>query len=99
MPRPADDQRIAGAAIAAVDRFGPGKGRIARDSPAGGVMIEPQRTTELVDVFHYLRNGLGHGIENGILVEDPVHAALGARPVVADDVKDQSIVELPQITD
>ena len=39
-------------------------------------------------------DGLLHAVEVGHLVEQPVHAAFGARAVVADDVEDQRVVEL-----
>src|SRR6516165_12202085 len=84
---PADDQRVARAAITAGDLLGPGEGSIAGDRPAGGIMIERQRTAEIVNVPHHVRERFGHAVENAVLVEGPVHAALGARPVVADDVK------------
>ena len=40
-----------------------------------------------------------HPVEVGHLVEHAVHAAFGARAVVADDVEDQRVVELAHVAD
>ena len=42
---------------------------------------------------------LRHAVEVGHLVEHAVHAAFGARAVVADDVEDQRVVQLADVLD
>ena len=46
-----------------------------------------------------VRDGFGHAVEVGHLVEQAVHGAFGARAVVADDVEDERVVQLAQVFD
>jgi len=45
-------------------------------------------------MFQDVLDGFMLAVEVGVLVEEPDHASLGARPVVADEVEDQRVVEL-----
>ena len=45
------------------------------------------------------QHALRHAVEIGVLVEQAVITAFGARAVVADDVEDQRIVELARVLD
>ena len=91
---PVDHHPVAGAAVARGDLLRPGEGRVARDGPPGGVVRVGRRAAKLVVVLQDVLDGLVHAVEVGHLVEEPVHAAFGARAVVADDVEDQRVVEL-----
>ena len=78
------------------DLFRPRERRVAGDRPAGGHVGVRHRSAQLVVVLQDVRGGFLHPIEIGHLVEHAVHAALGARAVVADDVEDERVVELAQ---
>ena len=56
-------------------------------------------TAQFVVMLQDVLDRFIHAVEVGHLVEHTVHAALGARPVVADDVEDQRIVQLPHVLD
>src|ERR1044072_5029968 len=73
----------------------PRKGRIARDGPARGEVRVGRRAADFVVMFQDVGDGLVHAVEVGHLVVEPVHAAFGARAVVANDVEDERVVELP----
>ena len=57
------------------------------------------RSAQFVVVLEDVRDGFGHAVEIGHLIEQAVHGAFGARAVVADDVEDERVVELAHVFD
>ena len=96
---PMNHHPVAGAAETGGNLLGPGERRIARDGPPGGHVGIGQRAAELVVMFQNVLHGFVDAIEVGHLVEQAIHAAFGARAVVADDVEDQRVVHLARLLD
>ena len=97
--RPADHQRIAGAAEVGGHLLGPHERRVAGHRPARRHVREGLGAAPLVDVLQHLGHRLGDAVEVGHLVEHPDHAAFGAGAVVADLIDDQRVVELAHVLD
>ena len=66
---------------------------------AGRVVVEGLLAAELVHPAQHFLHLLGDRVEHRHLVEQPLHAALGARPVVALDVDHERVVELAHLLD
>ena len=96
---PVNDHPVAGPAIVRSDLLGPAKGRISRHSPSRGIVTVGIRTAQLVVMLQDVLDRFRHAVEIGHLIEHAVHPTLGACPVVADDVEDQRIVQLPHVLD
>ena len=92
-----DDHPVPCPAIARCHLFCPGKRGISRNGPSGGVVIVSTRAAEFINMFQDIRNSFLHSVEIGHLIEEAVHAALGACAVVADYVEDERVVQLPDI--
>ena len=96
---PMNHHPVAGAAETGGDLLGPRKRRIARDGPPGSHVGIRQRAAEVVVVRQNVLDGFMHAVEVGHLVKQAIHAAFGARAIVADDVEDQRIVHLARLLD
>ena len=97
--RPVNDHTVARAAVTGRDLLGPGERRVAGHGPPCGIVTVGLRPAEFVVVLQNVLDRLLHTVEVGHLVEHAVHAALGARPVVSEDVEDQRVVELAHVRD
>ena len=97
--RPVDHHAVAGSAVVRRHLLGPCERRVECDRPARRhVRIglgRPPLVHHLDEVGHLFRNA----VEVRHFVEEPVHAALGARPVVTHDVEDERVVQLAHILD
>ena len=93
--RPVDDGAVAGAAPVRRHLLGPLQRGVHRPRPADGVVVVGAGRAELVHLAHHELRRLerGHAVEVGHLVERAVDGALGRRPVVAEDVVDDRVVE------
>src|SRR5450759_2134634 len=89
-----DHHSVAGTTVVGGNLFGPSERRVACDRPSSGVVRISRRTTKLVVMLEDVLDGLMHSVEVGHLIEEPAHTAFSTRPVVPDDVKDQSVIEL-----
>ena len=90
---------VARAAEVGGDLLGPGEGRIEGDGPAGGHMGEGGGASPFVDEGEEVFDLFLDAVEVGHLVEHADHAALGARAVVAGNVKDKRVVQLADLLD
>ena len=72
-------------------------GASKRHRPAGGHVRVGLGAAPLVDELQHVLDLLLHAVEVGVLVEHAVLAALAAGAVVADDVEDQRVVDLPDL--
>ena len=99
--RPVDDGAVAGAAEVRRHLLRPLVGGAHGVGPAHGVVVVGLRRPELVDVGRHELGGLegGRSVERKQLVERPVRRALGTRPVVADDVVHQRVIEDPELVE
>ena len=97
--RPRDDHAVPGAAVVRGNLLGPHERRVARDGPARGHVRIGPGAAPVVVVLEHLLDRLRDAVEVRHLVEHAEHAALGARPVVPDDVEDQRVVELARVAD
>ena len=92
-----DDQRIARAAIAARDLFGPAERRVARHRPPRGIMWIRIRTTQIVVMFENVLDRFRNTVEIGRLIKQSVHRPFSTRTVVAELIEDERIVEVPEV--
>ena len=94
-PGPVDDGAVAGPAPVRGDLLGPLVGRVHRVRPADRVVVVRLGRPEQVDLGGHELGGLepGRAVQAHHLVERAVDLALGRRPVVADDVVDEGVVE------
>ncbi len=102
MPRgPVHDRAVAGAAPVRGDLLGPLVRRVHRVRPADRVVVVGLRRAELVDPLGHELGRLQRAgaVERDQLVEAAVHAALGARAVVADDVVDERVLEHAEVVE
>ena len=90
-----NDERIARAAAVRL-ALPATKRRVASPSPSPRIVVEVFGAAELVDRFQIVLDGLGHVVEEQILVHGPMRSALGAGPVVADH-HDDRVVELTEL--
>ena len=92
---PVDDGAVAGAPEVGGDLLGPLVGGAHGVGPAHRVVVVRLGGAELVDVGRHELGGLERrrAVQREQLVEGAVGRALGAGPVVADDVVDQRVVE------
>ena len=99
--RPVHDGPVAGAAPVRGDLFGPLERGVHRPRPADRVVVVGARRAELVHLAQQELGSLkrGHPVEVRHLVEGAVDGALGRRPVVADDVVDDRVVEDSEVVD
>ena len=70
--------------------------RVEGPGPAGVVVVVGRRPAELVDALQVLLDRVGDVVEELVLVEGAVRAALAARAVVGDD-HDDRVVELARL--
>src|SRR5258705_13614057 len=96
---PMDDQSVARSAVAAGDLLRPLEGSIPSNSPSGGEVRIGRGVAQLVVMFQNILNRFVLAVEVGVLVVEAVHAALSARSVIAQDVKDKRIFELSGLAD
>ena len=93
---PVNDQTVAGAAEVGGDLLGPLKGRVHRPGPADGNMRVGGRAADFVELgLESLQSQLD-AVEAGDLADRSLEAAFGRGAVVADDVEDQRVVQLPR---
>ena len=92
---PVHDRAVARPAPVRGDLLGPLVRRVHRVRPADRVVVVGLRRPELVDPLGHELGRLQRAgaVERDQLVEAAVHATLGARPVVADDVVDERVLE------
>ena len=90
--RPVHHHRVAYAALpgVALEEL---EGRVEGHRPAGGVVVVGRHRAELVDEREVLLHVVGHGVEEVVLVDRAVRAAL-ARGAVVGDPDDERVVEL-----
>ena len=67
--------------------------RIHRVRPADRIVIERRRAAQLIHPADDFLHVLGDGVEHRHLVEQSLHAAFGARAVIALDVDDERVVQ------
>src|SRR5262245_36322236 len=91
---PGDDHAIARAAEMRGDLLGPLERRIASPSPAYRIMRRSAWQPELVDAVQHLLEGRLEPIKRHDLVGGTRQRTLGARAVIADDVDDESVLQL-----
>ena len=91
--RPVDHQRVADAALVGVALEHPERGR-ERERPAGRVVVVGVGRAELVDRRDVVLDAVRPGVEEVVLVDRAVRAAL-ARGAVVGGVEDDRVVELP----
>ena len=94
-PRPADDERIAGAAPVGLP-LPPAERRVPGPGPAPRVVVEVPGAADLIDQLEAFLQRLLRVVEELRLVGGPGGAALGAGAVVGDD-HDQGVVQLPEL--
>ena len=92
--RPADDAHVRRAALVAGEALPVRERRVERPGPAVAVVVVGERRAELVEAPQVLLDVVGDAVEELVLVERPVRAALAARAVVGDD-DDDRVLELP----
>ena len=97
--RPGDDHAVAGAAVVAGDLLGPLERGTHRVRPADRVVVERLPRPDIVAPLQQLLEVFLYAVEERHLVEKPLQAPFGARPVVAGDVDDERVVELTQLLD
>jgi hypothetical protein len=85
---PGDQQRVGDAALVAGKPLPVGKRRVERPRPAGGVVGVGVRPPEVLDAGQVGLDGVGDVVEELVLVERAVGAALAAGAVVGDDHDD-----------
>ena len=101
--RPGDDRAVAGAAPVRGNLLGPLVGGVHGVRPADRIVVVGFRRAEFVDVLahvlgrHQCYDFRRGAVERDHLVEAALGRALGAGPVVADDVVDQRIVQDLQV--
>ena len=93
--RPVDHQRVAHAALVAVALEHPVRGREAH-RPAGRVVVVGRRGPQLVEHGQVVLDRVRVGVEELVLVDRAVGAAL-ARGAVVGGVEDQGVVELARL--
>src|SRR5215510_16475428 len=92
--RPRDDHAIARATEVRGDLLCPLERRIASPSPAYRIMRRSAWKPELVDPVQHLLEGRLEPIKRHDLVGGTRQRTLGARAVIADDVDDESVLQL-----
>ena len=65
--------------------------------PTDGVVVERERAAQVIHARHDLLEIFRNSVEESHLVEQALLAALGAGPIVALDIYDERIVQLPEI--
>ena len=100
-PGPLDDRAVPRAAPVGRDLLGPLVRGASRVRPADRVVVVRVRRAEVVDARGHGLGGLQvrGAVEEDHLVERALEGALGARPVVADDVQDERVLERPELLD
>ena len=90
--RPGDDHRIGDAALEVV-ALPHLERRVERPRPADRIVVVGRRRAELVEVRHVLLDRVRDAVEELVLVDRAVRAALAARAVVGDE-HDDRVLEL-----
>jgi hypothetical protein len=85
-----DDERIADAAAIGL-ALPAAEGRVAREGPAPGIVIEGRRASELVDLLQVFLERVGDVVEELVLVDRSGRPAFRACAVVGDE-HDQRVV-------
>src|SRR5260370_37763788 len=65
--------------------------------PANGIMVERQRTAEIIHVRHDLLEVFRYRVEEGHLIERTLLAALSARAIVTLNIDDEGVVQLTKV--
>ena len=99
--RPVDDRAVARSAPVRGDLLRPLVGRVHRVRPADREVVVGLRRAEVVDARGHELGRLERrgAVEDEGLVEAAVDRALGARPVVADDVVDERVLEHAEVVE
>ena len=99
--RPVDDRAVARSAPVRGDLLRPLVGRVHRVRPADREVVVGLRRAEVVDARGHELGRLERrgAVEDERLVEGAVDPALGARPVVADDVVDERVLEHAEVVE
>ena len=99
--RPVDDRAVARSAPVRGDLLRPLVGRVHRVRPADREVVVRLRCAEVVDARGHELGRLERrgAVEDERLVEAAVDRALGARPVVADDVVDERVLEHAEVVE
>jgi hypothetical protein len=92
-PRPGHDERVGDAALVAGEALPVRERRVERPRPAGVVVVVRRRAAEVVEPREVLRDVVRDAVEELVLVERAVRAALAAGAVIGDD-DDDRVVEL-----
>ena len=91
--RPMHDHPVAGAAEMTGHLLSPLKGRVARPGPADREMRKGRRPAPILDVIHHLIGFADDAVERHHLIVGAFGSAFGARAVVADDVKEERVIQ------
>ena len=92
---PVDDERVADAAAIGL-ALPAAEGRVARPGPAPRVVVEVLRPAEVIEGLQVIFQGLGHRVEEQVLVDRAGRAALGAGAVVGDE-HDERVLPLADL--
>ena len=93
LPGPGDDQRVGHAPLEVVALPHLERG-VERPRPAHRVVVVGRRRAQLLEVLQILLDLVGDAVEELVLVDRPVGAALAAGAVVGDQ-HDDGVLELP----
>ena len=95
--RPRYDHRVARAAKVAGHLLGPLKGRVHRVRPGRREMVEIFRSAKVVDGLEIVLPCLGEAVEEEVLVDRTLDAALRTRAIVAGNVDEQRVLGVGQL--